>query len=83
MTHEEPELFLKVTLSTFAQEKTDLLKGNLPEFTKGKFISGFMFPRWIGHTEENHIQVFTRDWQDLMKCRLMVIEIRSTLKECR
>jgi len=46
---------VKVTLRTFARENIDLPMENLPELTQGKFISGFIFPRWKGHTEENHI----------------------------
>ena len=46
---------VEVTLRTFALEKIDLRRGNLPEYTRGKFISGFIFPRWKGHTDENHI----------------------------
>ena len=46
---------VEVTLRTFAREKIDLPRENLPEFTGGKFVSGFIFPRSKGHTKENHI----------------------------
>jgi len=36
---------VEVTLRTFAQEKIDLPRENLPEVTRGKFIPGFIFPR--------------------------------------
>ena len=44
-----------ITLRTFALEKIYLPRENLPEHTRGKFILGFIFPRWKGHTKENHI----------------------------
>ena len=36
---------VEVTLRTFAREKIDLPRENLPEVTRGKFIPGFIFPR--------------------------------------
>ena len=50
-----PITIAEVTLRTFALEKIDLPRENLPEYTRGKFIFGFILPRWKGHTEEDHI----------------------------
>ena len=36
---------VEVTLRTFARGNIDLLREILPEYTRGKFISGFIFPR--------------------------------------
>ena len=36
---------VEVTLRTFAREKIDLPRENLPKVTLGKFIPGFIFPR--------------------------------------
>ena len=44
--------------------KIDLSRENLPEFTRGKFISGFLFSGEKGHTEENRVWVFTVLLQD-------------------
>jgi len=38
-------VIIDVTLRTFAREKSDLPRENLPEVTRGKFIPGFIFPR--------------------------------------
>ena len=39
-------------ITHFCQRENDLPRENLPEFTRGNFISSFIFPRWKGHTEE-------------------------------
>lgn len=38
------KLITVVTLQTFTLGKTDLPRENLPEFTRGKSISGFTLP---------------------------------------
>ena len=44
-----------------ATREIDLRGENLPESTRGKFISGFLSPdpEEKGHTEENRVWVFT------------------------
>lgn len=37
------QTLVEVTLHTFVRGKIDLPRENLPEFTRGKFISGFIF----------------------------------------